>query len=171
MTSGIPFGFGVAVVKDMFYVVGGRTGEHDLFVFMDPSAMNELYPPIGYGAIKPVVSLVSPENKTYNVSSVSLTFTVDRPVSWMGYSLDGQDNVSVAGNTTLIDLPNGAHNLTVYAKYTEGSIGASENIAFTIAEPEPEPFPIVPVAVASGASAIAIAAGLVIYFKKFKKRE
>jgi hypothetical protein len=166
MPSGIPFGFGVAVVNDVFYVVGGRFGEHDLFVFMDPSAVNELYAPIGYGIISPVVSIILPENKTYNSSSVPLTFTVDKPVSWMQYSLDGSDNVAIEGNTTLNGLLNGLHNLTVYAKYVEGSVGASEPVHFSV----DVPFPTVPVAVASGVSIAVIAAGVVVYLKKRRRQ-
>jgi hypothetical protein len=181
MSSGIPFGFGVGVVNYVFHVVGGRVGQHDLFVFMDPSAVNELYIPIGYGALRPVVSVVSPENKTYADSGVSLTFTVDVPVSWVSYSLDGQDNVSVAGNSTLANLPNGEHNLTVYAKYSQGSIGASKNTAFSIAKQEPlptvtapfaiveqEPFPTAIVTSVAGASIAILAMGLFYYYKKRK---
>ena len=157
---------GAAVVNDTFYVIGGRSGQWGYFTDMRADASNEQYVPLGYGSVKPVVSIFSPEDKTYNASSVPLTFTIDKPVSLIEYSLDGQDNVTVAGNITLTDLPNGAHSLTVYAKYAEGSIGASENISFSI--DAPDPFPTVPVAFASGVSAIAIAAGLLIYFKKRK---
>jgi N-acetylneuraminic acid mutarotase len=159
---------GSALVGDTFYVIGGRSGPHGYITIMYPSAVNEQYIPIGYGTIRPVVSVFSPENKTYNVSSVPLTFTVDKPVSWNGYSLDGQENVSITGNTTLTELPYGAHNLTVYAKYTEGSIGASENVAFTIAETEPEPFPTTMVVAASVASLAVVGIGMLVYFKKRK---
>ena len=162
---------GVAVVNDTFYVIGGRFGIWTYITMMDASAVTEQYIPVGYGTIRPVVSVFSPENKTYNVSSVPLTFTVDKPTSWMGYSLDEQDNVSITGNTTLTDVPNGAHNLTVYAEYTEGSIGASETIAFTIAKPEREPFPTTLVITASGASAVAIGIGMLVYFRRRKKLE
>jgi len=160
---------GDAIINDTFYVVGGRSGQWGYFVDMRADAANEQYIPFGYGSVKPVVSVFSPENKTYNETNVPLMFTVDKPVSSMEYSLDGQDNVTIAGNTTLTDLPNGLHNLTLYAKYTEGTIGASETVSFTV--DRQEPFPTALVAVASGASAIAIAAGLLIYFKKLKKKQ
>ena len=158
---------GVAVVNDNFYVVGGRSGQWGYFVDMRASAMTEQYIPIGYGTIRPVVSVLLPENKTYNVSSALLIFTVDLPVSWMGYSLDGNDNVSIAGNTTLTDLSNGVHNLTVYAKYTPGNIGSSENILFTI--DKPEPFPTTVIALASTVSVAVVGIGIFCYFKKPKR--
>jgi hypothetical protein len=92
---------------------------------------------------------------------------VNKPVLWMGYSLDSQDNVTVTGNTTLAGLTSGLHNVTVYAKDEFENTGASETINFTIAE-EPEPFPIAPVAVASGASIAVIGVGLLVYLKKHK---
>ena len=55
--------------------------------------------------------------------------------------------------------------MTVYAEDSLGNMGASETVVFSVASP----FPTVPVAVASGASAIAVAAGLLVYFKKFKR--
>ena len=53
----------------------------------------------------------------------------------MGYSLDGQGNVTVAGNDTLPDLPHGTHTLTIFANDTEGNMGASETVFFEIAFP------------------------------------
>jgi N-acetylneuraminic acid mutarotase len=43
--------FGVAVVNDTIYVVGGHT--HDSLGFIYPSAANEQYTPIGYGTPEP----------------------------------------------------------------------------------------------------------------------
>jgi hypothetical protein len=99
-----------------------------------------------------------------------LLFTVDKLVNWTGYSLDGKDNVTVAGNFTLSGLLAGVHNITVYARVDNGNIGASETITFTIDTlPEPEPFPTTAVAAASGASAVLVVAGLLVYLKKRKK--
>jgi hypothetical protein len=61
------------------------------------------------------ITLVKPENSTYMSADVVLQFFIDERASWIGYSLDGQENVTIAGNTTLTSLPNGDHNLTVYA--------------------------------------------------------
>jgi hypothetical protein len=125
------------------------------------------YIPLGYGTIQPVVSVIYPENKTYNETNVPLTFTVDKPTSWVCYSLDGQDNVSIAGNTTLTNLTNNTHNLTVYAKYIEGSVGASETIFFTV--DKPEPFLTTVLATASAASVTIVGIGLFYFLRKRKK--
>ncbi len=49
---------------------------------------------------------------------IKVNCTVDEPTSWMAYSIDGQDPVIIAGNTTLYGLSEGPHNLKVYAKDT-----------------------------------------------------
>jgi hypothetical protein len=117
----------------------------------------------------PSVQLTSPENTAYSLANVTIVFIVDKQVSWLGYSLDGQDNVTISANTTITDLPNGLHNVTVYANDTYGNMGASETLNFTVAVPEP--FPIVPVAAASAViAAVAVAAGLLFHFKKHKSR-
>jgi hypothetical protein len=118
----------------------------------------------------PNVSFLSTE-KTYTTSEFPLNFTVNEAVCKISYVLDGQKNVTVAGNTTLANLPYGEHNVTVYATDNVGNI-ASETIIFTIAEPEaeePKPFPTVLVATAAGASAAIIAAVLLVYFRRRKR--
>jgi hypothetical protein len=112
----------------------------------------------------PVISSFSVENKTYSQDDLPLNFTVNESVSWIGYSLDGQTNVTVPGNFTLTKLASGSHTLTVYANDTSGNMGASETIYFTIAEP----FPTALVATASGFSAAVIGLGVLVYFKKRK---
>jgi hypothetical protein len=83
----------------------------------------------------PTISILFPENKTYTVNDVPLDFTVDESTSWIGYSLDGQTNVTIAGNTTLFDLEEGSHNILVYANDTSGNMGTSSKTFFTIAIP------------------------------------
>jgi hypothetical protein len=76
---------------------------------------------------------LSPENVTYTASSVPLNFTVDTPTSWIGYSLDGEANVTIAGNNTLSGLTDGSHTIVVYA--TEpllSSEGISGLMHFTV---------------------------------------
>ena len=83
--------------------------------------------------VPPQISVLSPINQTYNETSVSLVFTVDKAVNWTSYSLDGKDNVTITGNTTITGLSAGLHNITVYAEDEFENIGASETIKFTIA--------------------------------------
>ena len=115
----------------------------------------------------PSVRLISPKNTTYTFTNITLEFTVNKQTTWIGYSLDGQDNVTVSGNTTLSGLFNGLHNITIYAKDEFDNIGFSETINFTIAVPEPEPFPTT-VIVASIVTVAIVGTGLSVYFKKRK---
>jgi parallel beta-helix repeat protein len=116
-----------------------------------------------FNVASPRISILSPVNQAFNESGVSLVFTVNKPVNWMGYSLDGQDNVTVAGNATLSGLTNGVHNVTVYAKDTFGNVGASETVSFSVEVPFPATLVIAPVA-----GVAVIGAVLAIYFKKRK---
>jgi hypothetical protein len=120
--------------------------------------------------VPPNISILSPISKQHfvddSIDTIPLTYVTTEPISWKGYSLDGQQNVTIAGNMTLGGLSVGQHTLTVYANDTVGNSAASETITFIVAEPEP--FPTVPVAVASGASIATIAAGVLVYFKKRK---
>jgi len=80
----------------------------------------------------PTIAVLSPKNKTYAVSDVPLSFTVSESTSWMGYSFDGQANNTIAGNTTILDLPDGMHTVIVYANDTAGNMGASNTVYFTV---------------------------------------
>jgi N-acetylneuraminic acid mutarotase len=166
-------GLNAVVVNDIIYAIGGIQG---WYPYLDT---NEQYTPIGYGTsdppdyvAAPAIVVSSPENKTYYSTNVTLCFVVNELTSQMRYSLDGSNNVTVASNTTLVGLPVGTHNVTVYAWDTAGNAGASETIIFTIAEPEPEPepFPIVPVVTASAGSIVIVGVTLLVYLKKHKKR-
>jgi hypothetical protein len=59
----------------------------------------------------------------------------------MGYSLDGEANVTVIGNITLYGLATGLHNITVYAIDSNGLSGGSELVTFTIEQQQMESFP------------------------------
>jgi hypothetical protein len=115
-------------------------------------------------AASPFVSVISPENKNYNSSSISLVFAVDEPIVWAGYSLDGRENVTFSGNTTISELSNGLHSLIVFANDTFGNMGASEIVSFTVAVPEP--FPTTPLIGSVVAVAAVAGLGLFVYFKK-----
>jgi len=113
-------------------------------------------------ATPPEITVLQIENKTFANSEVPLNFTVNESVSRISYVLDGQDNSTFFGNTTLTCLDNGEHNLTVYACDDAGNIGASETVTFTVAEPKPFPTTMV---IAPIASVAVIGAGLLVYFK------
>ena len=117
-------------------------------------------------ATAPIVKVLSLENKTYDTLDVPLNFTVNEPVTRVAYSLDGQENVTFYGNTTLNKLSPGSHNIVVYAWDTAGlgpfyrNIGASKIIYFTI-----EPFPT-SIVIAFIITVAVVGVGLLVYFKK-----
>lgn len=111
----------------------------------------------------PKIELITPSNQKYNESSVVVNFAVDKEFNWAGYSIDGKQNVTIPGNSTIADLTNGLHTLTVYANSTFGSVGASETINFTIAKPEP--FPILTIA-AIGVAVIVLAIVSITFLRK-----
>jgi hypothetical protein len=123
------------------------------------------YTPLGYGTIRPEISILSPENQTYNDSSVSLFFTMDRAVSWQGYSLDGNANVTLSGNKTISGITNGPHTITLYANDTYGNF-ASQTVNFTVAL---QPFPTVVIGAVLGTVVVAVVVVLLVLFKKRKK--
>lgn len=118
--------------------------------------------------VAPSIANLGIENSNYNQNGVPLNFTVDEPIYWMGYSLDGEANVTFTGNMTLNGLAYGSHGLVVYANDTVGNMGATGNVNFTVERPEV--VPILPIAIVSMAVILAVCAGLVVYHKKHKPR-
>lgn len=80
----------------------------------------------------PVINIISPENGTYVLGSVSLTFNINEPTSWIGYSLNDQANVTITGNTTLTNLVRGVYSIVVYANDIAGNTGNSNKIFFEV---------------------------------------
>jgi hypothetical protein len=112
--------------------------------------------------VPPEVVFLSLENKTYYTTDVPLNFTVNESDTQIVYSLDGGENVTTVGNTTLTNLPSGEHNITVYAIDSAGNTGTPETIHFKI-----EPFPTTLIVAIVVIVAIA-GVGVLFYFKKRK---
>ncbi len=102
-----------------------------LWVFVLPSSTSSSPTP-------PQISFLFPENTTYTGNEMPLNFTVSKPAAEICYNIDCQANITVAGNTTLTALPNGAHNLTVYVTDTDG-LSAFGTTYFSIAAPQQKP--------------------------------
>lgn len=113
------------------------------------------------------VHILSPENKTYHTDSIPLTFTVTESTDWIGYSLDLQMNITVDGNTTILDLTYGPHIITVYANDTAGNAGTSETVDFSVDVKQEEPFPTW--TVATIVVVVVFGAIAMIYFAKIRK--
>lgn len=74
----------------------------------------------------PVITLVSPENKTYNTSAVILKALFDKPIDTAWIVLDNGAAQNFANNVSeilvnLSSLSEGAHNLYVYANNSLGA--------------------------------------------------
>lgn len=110
-----------------------------LWVFVLPSSTPS---PSDADTTPPSISFLSPENK--------------KPANWIGYSMDGQTNITIEGNTALTGLSYGSHNVTIYANDTYGNTGASKTTPFTV----DAPFSF-PATEAAAATTIAIAAAAV----------
>ena len=82
------------------------------------------------------VQILSPENRFYPVGNISLTYLLDDTISTVEYSIDDQANSSLDGNTTIIGLPEGNHNLKVYAYDGVGGVETAQ-VDFSVGEPFP----------------------------------
>lgn len=146
---------------------------HTITVYANDTAGNMGYSDTIYFALQtsalditpPTISILSPQNKTYAATDVLLTFTVDESVTWIGYSTDGKGNVTITGNTTLLGLTDGSHNLIVYARDTAGNLGASGIVYFAV-ETKQEPFPTLIIA----AIVIIVVLGTAVYLLKNRKK-
>jgi N-acetylneuraminic acid mutarotase len=163
----------VANLDDKLYAMAGSP-----CVFPDPlfrdvqDRYNEIYTPFGYGApntryvlehTPPNITLDSSLNgMTSTNSSVPLVFSADKELDWVGYSLDGQANVTLSGNCTLTGLSGGSHSLRVFANDTFGNMGVSEPLIFSV-ELFPLAFVVVGVLVVA---VVGVVAGVVVFFKK-----
>jgi hypothetical protein len=115
---------------------GLSEGEHTVKIYVNDTFGNTASSKtvhFSVDTLTPKIAILFPENRTYGETDIKSAFTVDEPVSWMGYSLNGQDNVTITGNITLAVLPEGSHNITFYAVDLVGNSGASETVYFNIA--------------------------------------
>src|SRR5665647_1716280 len=71
--------------------------------------------------VPPRISVQSPQNTTYTTPNVQLDFTVNENVSQSLYNLDNKGNQTISGNSTLTDLLNGEHNITLYVADLAGN--------------------------------------------------
>jgi N-acetylneuraminic acid mutarotase len=115
--------FGVAVIDDVLYAVGGFDGVKCL-------SLAEKFTPAGYGLVAPKIEILTPENKTYK--EVSISYLPSRPTEWVGYSLDNRPNVTITGETKLSNIANGPHTIRVYANDSLGNMGVSNTVYFSI---------------------------------------
>jgi len=113
--------------------------------------------------LPPMIEIMLPQNKSYDTVDVQLTFALNEGVTYLAYSLDGQQPVKINGNLTLPALANGPHSLTVYAVDGVGN-AAQKSVSFNIA-----PFPIVTYVAVGTVITIILAASYLLVKQKMKK--
>ena len=64
--------------------------------------------------------------------SLLLSYDSIPTLDWQGYSLDGQENITIVGNTTLPMLSNGLHSIQVFGNDSIGNNYQSNLIYFTV---------------------------------------
>jgi hypothetical protein len=133
------YGRGVVEVEGLLYALGGCTETYSIPWYMaQPYRVHFrsvfVYTPFGYGRVAPEVCVFSLEaNGVYDFRNVTLEFGIQQPVVWVGYSLDGQANVTVEGSRVVLSgLSNGHHSVRVFAEDKYGNMGVSENITFSV---------------------------------------
>ena len=162
--TGVPEGN--HVVRVWVFAVGSIVGPFHWYTF---ETVGYSWINFAVDTIPPRVSVFPIGNTTYSESEpvgVLLNFTLTEPASKISYVLDGQDNITIDGNTTLCGLSKGAHTVTVFAWDTAGNVGCSEAVIFTVLEP----FPTLPLTAVSIATISMGGAGLLVYFKKRSRR-
>jgi len=83
----------------------------------------------------PTITFFDPANETtYDSSNVPLEVSADEDVSGWNYSLDNGTNQTFVSSTTLTNLSDGEHTVTVYAEDDGGNVG-TETSTFTVDTP------------------------------------
>ncbi len=118
----------------------------------------------------PIINEASIENIIYFKADLELDCAINEPFEWVAYSLDNQANITIKNsqkgdfdfsnisnqnihvNTTLTNLTDGTHSLTIYAKDTVGNVGASQTITFTVVKMEFVVFVVVVCAIVAAAA-------------------
>jgi N-acetylneuraminic acid mutarotase len=150
-------------IKGETELSGLSQGSHMVTIYANDSLGNMGSSNTAYfsvDTIPPKIEVMIPQNKTYDTTTVQLTFTINEEVTYLAYSLDGQENVKINGNVTLPALSNGSHRLTIYATDKVGN-SAQTTIYFNIS-----PFPIIAVAAVVAIVTIVLASGFLFYKRK-----
>lgn len=160
-------------------------GNHTLIVYAhyangkQMSRSREFTVDTHYKPYTPELVILSPQNQTYTTTEVPLIWASNEQRIMADYTLDLLSHIPLyayftlseheapPGNTTLTDLSNGTHTLTVYVITERGT--ASQTVTFTIEQQQIEPFPTALVVAVSGVAVVIIGAGLLVYFKKRKR--
>jgi hypothetical protein len=115
-------------------------GPHNVTVYANDSAGNSNSSTVFFttDTTPPTVTIQSPTNTTYNVSTIDLNYTAldNLAIDSCWYYLDGSGPIALPGclNSSLSGLANGPHNVTVFANDTAGNMNSSTEF-FTVYVP------------------------------------
>jgi len=139
-------------------------GLHNLTICLSEESAKPATVLFGVDTSPLTLSLLTPLNDTYKPTQLQLNLSFSEPISWTGYSLDGQGNSTFRGNVTLPKLASGLHSLTIYANDTLGNFVAPQTVTFSVAKSET--FPTLIIALACGVP-VAVC-GLLLYRRKYR---
>ncbi len=150
-------------IKTETNLLGLSEGNHNVTIYANDSlgnmgSSNTVF--FSVDILPPILQILVPQNQTYGVIDIQLTFTINEAFSNLAYSLDGQSKKDIVGNVTLPALSNGAHRLTLYAADDLGNL-AEKTVFFNVS-----PFPIVAIAAVVAIAIIVIASGYLLYKHK-----
>lgn len=120
-------------------LTGLSDGSHSIVVYAESPLDNSSASETIYFTVASAkgISILSPQNKTYNTADIPLTLTKNETCYYTAYSLDGQLHTDTE-NTILTGLAEGAHQLTVYANYTNSHMGESATVWFSVDTTHPK---------------------------------
>jgi len=75
--------------------------------------------------VAPQITIDSPLNETYGSGTIDLNISIDKPTTWIGYSLNNRSNVTISGSLNL-ELSEGSYHLIVYATDLSGNTEKAE---------------------------------------------
>jgi N-acetylneuraminic acid mutarotase len=142
---------------------GLSQGAHNVTIFANDSlgnmgSSNTVF--FSIDTLPPIINILLPQNQSYDSTDIQLTFSVNENVTYLSYSLDGQEKQAIAGNVTLAALANGSHTLTLYVTDEVGNSG-QKSVSFNIA-----PFPMVLLVAVIAIVTIVLAGGYLLVKRK-----
>jgi N-acetylneuraminic acid mutarotase len=128
-------GLNITLTRNSYNIDNILDGPHSIRLFANDTSGNMGASQIVHFTIDnlaPTVTVLMPLKQTYNTADVILTFVIDKPVTHLSYSINGQPEIPITGNITLPALSDGKHVIVVHAVDELGNSGSSEEIFFTI---------------------------------------
>ncbi|MCJ7423045.1 hypothetical protein MUP01_02090, partial [Candidatus Bathyarchaeota archaeon] len=129
---------GLDLYRGAYQNESGSDGIGDVPYNIDASN-NDHYPLMTPWPTSLSIGLISPQNMTYYSQSIPICFTLTKPASWIGYSLDNQQNTTISSNTIII-ASDGRHEIVIYANDSSGTMVSSEIAHFTVASSIHDPY-------------------------------